>query len=236
MSVCKLFPSAMGTQMLITTMCVLVLFITKESNTLALSMVRERKEWLPRCDWYEARERPALAHQLKLDEYGSPQYPAGDWVPDTCRCQSQIRLAQMQGFQGNGSVTLGSFSNQVNYLSQVQHWEEQETCHRDCAHQSWEKRNLFSVNYVRATETEAGSTFTVRAAHAESFEKCRQLYQALMLDPGNFGANHNTATYRLYSSESTKIAMDMQMMENMVWDRLSGTTYKNSMHQIYVCL
>ncbi len=67
-----------------------------------------------------------------------------------------------------------------------------------------EKKDIFPVNYVRATETEAGSTFTVRAARAESVEKCRQLYQALMLDPVNFGANHNTAAYRLYSPKGAK--------------------------------
>ncbi len=40
----------------------------------------------------------------------------------------QVRLAQMQDFQGDGNVTVDIFSDQVNELSQFYHWDEQETC------------------------------------------------------------------------------------------------------------
>ena len=40
----------------------------------------------------------------------------------------------MQDFQGDGSVTLDMFSDQVDELSLFYHWDEQETCHQARAH------------------------------------------------------------------------------------------------------
>ncbi len=39
-------------------------------------------------------------------------------------------MAQMQDFQGNGNVTLDTFSDQVDELFRSYHWDEQEICHR----------------------------------------------------------------------------------------------------------
>ncbi len=40
----------------------------------------------------------------------------------------------MQDFQGDESVTLDMFSDQVDELSRFYHWDEQETCHQARAH------------------------------------------------------------------------------------------------------
>ncbi len=40
----------------------------------------------------------------------------------------------MQGFQGDGSVTLDMFSDQVDVLSLFYNWDEQETCRQARAH------------------------------------------------------------------------------------------------------
>ena len=40
----------------------------------------------------------------------------------------------MQNFQGDGSVALDMFCDQVDELSQFYHWDEQETCRQARAH------------------------------------------------------------------------------------------------------
>ncbi len=40
----------------------------------------------------------------------------------------QVRLVQMQDFQGDGVITLDTFSDQVEELSRFYHWDEQQTC------------------------------------------------------------------------------------------------------------
>ncbi len=65
-------------------------------------------------------------------ELGIPQQPIVDRGP--VRPYPQVRLAQMHDFQGDGSVTLNMFSDQVDELSRFYHWDEQETCHQARAH------------------------------------------------------------------------------------------------------
>ena len=67
-----------------------------------------------------------------------------------------------------------------------------------------ERKEIVQVTFSQASASEGGSQFTVRAARAESIQKCRQLYQAIMLDPANMCANHNSAIYRLYTPEGAK--------------------------------
>ncbi len=61
-----------------------------------------------------------------------PRQPVVDWGP--ARPHAQVRLAQMQDFQGDRSVTLDWFSDQVDELSQFYQWVEQETCRQARAH------------------------------------------------------------------------------------------------------
>ncbi len=50
----------------------------------------------------------------------------------------QDRLAQMQDFQGDGAVTLDTFSDQVDQLFMFYHWNEQETCrHRSSSSEGY---------------------------------------------------------------------------------------------------
>ncbi len=65
-------------------------------------------------------------------EFGAPRQPVVDWGPATP--YPQARLAQMQDFQGDGSVMLDMFSDQVNELSRFYHWDEQETYPQARAH------------------------------------------------------------------------------------------------------
>ncbi len=65
-------------------------------------------------------------------ELGIPEQPIVDRGP--VRPYPQVRLAQIQDFQGDGSVTLDMFSDQVDELSCFYQWEEQETCHQAQAH------------------------------------------------------------------------------------------------------
>ncbi len=55
-----------------------------------------------------------------------------DWGP--AEPYPQVRLAQMQDFQGDGSVMLDIFSDQVDELSRFYHWDEQKTCQQARAH------------------------------------------------------------------------------------------------------
>ncbi len=79
-----------------------------------------------RRDCYEAPARPTPAPLSRQVEFGVPRQPVVDWGP--ARMYPQVRLAQMQDFQGHGSVTLDMFSDQVDELSRFYHWDEQETC------------------------------------------------------------------------------------------------------------
>ena len=56
----------------------------------------------------------------------------------------------MQDFQGDGSVTLDMFSDQVDELSQFYNWDEQETCHQARAH-----LRGTTLAYVRRAPVEA---------------------------------------------------------------------------------
>ncbi len=73
------------------------------------------QERLSHHDWYEAPARPALAPLPRQGEFGIPQQHTVDRVP--VRPYPQVRLAQMQDFQRDGSVTLDMFSDQVDELS-----------------------------------------------------------------------------------------------------------------------
>ncbi len=98
-------------------------------------VTRGCQEWLSRHDWYEASARPAptplsrqkqakgLLHSTTnlLDRGPARPYPQGP-------------LAQMQDFQGDGGVTLGMFSDQVDELSRFYHWDKQEACCQARAH------------------------------------------------------------------------------------------------------
>ncbi len=77
-------------------------------------------------DWYKVPTRVVPAPLRRHRELGVPQQPIVDRGP--VRPYPQVRLAQMQDFQGDGSVTLGMFSEQVDKLSQFYHWDEQATC------------------------------------------------------------------------------------------------------------
>ncbi len=89
-------------------------------------VTRGCQERLSRRDWYETLARPAPAPLPRQEEFGIPRQPAVGWGP--ARPHPQVCLAQMQDFQGNGSVTLDMFSDQVDELSWFYHWDEQETC------------------------------------------------------------------------------------------------------------
>ena len=95
-------------------------------------VTRGRQERLSHHDWYEAPNRPAPATLPRHGELGIPQPPIVGRGP--VRPYPQGRLAQMQDFQGNGSVTLDMFSDQVDELSRFYHWDEQETCCQARAH------------------------------------------------------------------------------------------------------
>ncbi len=78
------------------------------------------------CDWYEANTRPTPAPLPRQRELGIPQPPVVD--RGSGRPYPHVRLAQMQNFQGDGSVTLAMFSDQVDELSWFYHCDKQETC------------------------------------------------------------------------------------------------------------
>ncbi len=54
----------------------------------------------------------------------------------------------MQDFQGDGSVTLDTFSDQVKTLPRFYRWEEQESCPQACVHH----RGTLSIVHVRRAE------------------------------------------------------------------------------------
>ncbi len=83
-------------------------------------MERGGKEQLSHCNWYKASEKPVSVHLLWQDGYDVPQYPAANWVP--VRPQLPVRLDQMQDLQGEGSVTLDAFHDQVDELSWFYQW------------------------------------------------------------------------------------------------------------------
>ncbi len=78
--------------------------------------------------------KPMPAPLPRKDEQGVSQCPFDDWVP--VRPYLQVPVAQMQDFQGDGSVTLDTFSDQVAELFTFYHWDEQETCHQNQSHLS----------------------------------------------------------------------------------------------------
>ena len=75
-------------------------------------VARECHELLFRRDWYEAPARPVPAPLPRQEEFGVPRQPALGLGP--ARPYSQMRLAQMQDFQGDGSVTLDMFSDELD--------------------------------------------------------------------------------------------------------------------------
>ncbi len=98
---------------------------THEPDLAHPDVIRGYPEWPSRCDWYEATNRPAAAPLPRHREFGIPQPPVVDRGP--VRPYPHVRLAQMQDFQGDGSVTLDMFSDHVDELSR---FYEQETCHQ----------------------------------------------------------------------------------------------------------
>ncbi len=62
-----------------------------------------------RRDWCESPARPAPAPLPRQQEFGVPRQLVVDRGPATL--YPQMRLAQMQGFQGDGNVTLDMFSD-----------------------------------------------------------------------------------------------------------------------------
>ncbi len=87
-------------------------------------MTRGAPEWLSCRGWYEAHARPTPAPLPRQEEFGIPR-PVMDWGP--AQPYPQVRLAQMQDFQGDGSVTLDMSSDQVDELLRFCHWDKQET-------------------------------------------------------------------------------------------------------------
>ena len=105
---------------------------THEPDLAHPDVIRGYQEWPSRRDWYRATNRPVPTPLPRHREFGIPQPTAVDRGP--VRPYPQVRLAQMQDFQGDGSVTLDMFSDQVYELSQFYHWDGQETCRHTRAH------------------------------------------------------------------------------------------------------
>ncbi len=80
-------------------------------------------EQLSHCGRYEAPTQLVPAPLPRQGDYGAPARP-----------YPQVHLAQMQVFQGDGTVILDMFSDQVHELSRFYHWDEQETYRQACAH------------------------------------------------------------------------------------------------------
>ncbi len=95
-------------------------------------VIRGFPEQPSRRDWYEANNRSTPAPLPRQREFDVPQPHVVDRGP--VRYYPQVRLAQMQDFQGDGSVTLDMFSDQVDELSRFYNWDEQETCRQAQAH------------------------------------------------------------------------------------------------------
>ncbi len=75
-------------------------------------VIRGFPERPSRRDWYEENTRPTPAPLPRQRELGIPQPPVVDRGPG--RPYPQVRLAQMQDFQGDGSVTLDMFSDELD--------------------------------------------------------------------------------------------------------------------------
>ena len=105
---------------------------THEPGLSHLYVTRVYQERPSPRDWYEASYRLVTASLPRHRELGVPQQPIVDRGP--VRPYPRVRLAQMQDFQGDGSVTLDMFSDQVDELSQFYHWDEKETCRQARAH------------------------------------------------------------------------------------------------------
>ncbi len=88
---------------------------THEPNLPRPDVTRGHPEWQSRRDWYEATNRPMPAPAPRAREYDVPQPHVVD--RGLGRPYPQVRLAQMQDFQCDGSMTLDIFSDQVNELS-----------------------------------------------------------------------------------------------------------------------
>ena len=56
----------------------------------------------------------------KQEEYGALQHPIKDWVP--VQPYSQVCLVPVQDFQGGDTLTLDTFSSQVDELSRFTIW------------------------------------------------------------------------------------------------------------------
>ncbi len=88
---------------------------THELDLAYPDVIRGYQELPSRRDWYEANNWPMPAPLPLQRELGVPQPHVVDRGP--IRPYPQVRLAQMQDFQGDGSVTLDMFSDQVDELS-----------------------------------------------------------------------------------------------------------------------
>ncbi len=90
---------------------------THERDLAHPDVIRGYPERPSRCDWYEANNWPTPAPLPRQRELGVPQPPVVDRGPVSP--YPQVRLAQMQDFQGDGSMMLDMFSDQVDELSQL---------------------------------------------------------------------------------------------------------------------
>ncbi len=88
---------------------------THEPNLAHPDVTRGHPERQSRRDWYEAANQPTPAPLPRTREFDIPQPRVVD--RGLGRPYFQVRLAQMQDFQGDGSVTLDMFSEEVDELS-----------------------------------------------------------------------------------------------------------------------
>ena len=93
---------------------------THEPDLAHPNVTRGYPERPSRRDWYEAANRPTPAPLQRTREFDVPQPHVVERGPG--RPYPQVRLAQMQDFQGDGSVTLDMFSDQVDELSRFYNW------------------------------------------------------------------------------------------------------------------
>ena len=77
---------------------------THEPDLAHPDVIRGYPEWPSRHDWYEAANQPMPAPLPRHRELGVPQQPIVGRGP--VRPYPQVRLPQMQDFQGDGSVML----------------------------------------------------------------------------------------------------------------------------------
>ena len=67
-----------------------------------------------------------------------------------------------------------------------------------------EKQQAESATFKEASALEGSSSFVVRAAKADSVNDVRALYKAIMYNPQNMKAHHNSLAYRLYDPNGAK--------------------------------